>query len=185
MEMLSGIVNAAKGVKSRLLLEYSKSIYEERADYYRQRAIIESVKRGHHIDRDNGVDLIYGETTALKLPNGNQIEFARNSEGIFFARIEGSKYYPIDIEPSERLLEKARVNERLSRNYFRRLLMEPKEFSGIGIFLYDLEGFFHEFGDTLFEFSLLFENLEKIVKETTEPTNKNMNDMVKKLEEGQ
>lgn len=171
--MLSNVVETARRIKSYLSLKHRIPTYMERADYYRQRAILESVKNGVRIDRDKGVDLIdVTDATAIKLPNGNQIEFARNGDGIRFARIEGGKYYPIDTNPSEDLLEKSRYFERLTKSYWMRLLREPSEFFYIGSIIHSLDVIKDTIYDSNVTLELLMEALKKASndpQQSTEP----------------
>lgn len=165
--MLSRIAGIARALKSYLALEHRTPVYMERADYYRQQAVMESVKNSVHIDRDKGVDSIdIAETTAITLPNdrGRQVEFAIDRNGIYFARIEGGKYFPIDIKPSEDLLEKARHFEEASRSYLRRLLREPKEYFHFGRIMYSLDHIRYDLSDIVFRLEQLAEKLQQSVE---------------------
>jgi len=130
---------AIRRLGSYLCLEHRISVYKERAETYRQMAIKKSIIEGIRIDSTQD----YGYTdvtvlTALALPGEQRIEFARDRNGLYFARIEGGKYYPINIEPSEELLKKAIHFEKLTDSFWRRVLAEPSEVMRFEPILYNL-----------------------------------------------
>lgn len=180
--MLSRIVDGVRGVKSYLLLEHKIPVYMERSEYLRQRAILESVKDGGLIDLDKGVDLIdVTETTAILLHNGKQIEFARNKDGIYFARIEGGKYYPIDTEPSEDLLKGSREYEDLSKSFWRRFLKEPYE-RIFGPATFGLQTVSYGLSDITFQLHLTIKTQERIYS-MLETAIKNQQEIAETLEQ--
>ena len=125
---------------SYLCLDYRIPIYEERAEGYRQMALKKSVIDGIRIDpmQDCGaIDVT--ALTALALPGKQRIEFMRGENGLYFARIEGGKCYPINIEQSEEWLKKARHYEKLADSFWRRLLAEAFEFTRFDPILYRLD----------------------------------------------
>jgi len=162
--MLSRIVDIAKAVITYLPLKHRIPTYTERADYYRQRAILESMKNGVRIDSNNGEDLIDAETTAITLPNDKHIEFAWDSNGIYFARIEDGKYYPIDIKPSEDLLKKARRFEKLSGSYWRRAFHEYFELVPYEPAIFSID----RANDSVSDFNFILEDFVKNLEQSTE-----------------
>ena len=178
MKMLSKIAKATKALKQYICLEHRITTYRERRQYYRQRAISESLKSGV-LDTKKGVELIdVINTTALTVCNDNQdvqIEFAQDRNGIYFARIEGTKYYPIDIEPSEALLKKSRHYEKLSKSLLRRYLSEPYELVRFKHIIYSLDKIYFGLTDIVFQLKLLVVNLEQS-EDCTEETNRNLCD---------
>lgn len=171
------------GLKSSMLLEKRAAEYRERAEYYKKRAIIESIKEGFHIDLEKGVDLIdVTETTAITFPGSNQIEFARDDRGVYFARIECGKYYPINIEPPEHLLRKGEEQEELARSFWKRLKREPYELTSAPL-IYYLEDLTFTLSDSVFKFELaLLKGLEPLT-DLEETLDRKVNQLEKKNED--
>ena len=84
--------------------------YRTVASYYRKLAIIESLKGGFMVRREEGVPIIdVKETVTVVSQEGDEgIEFAQDANGLFFARIEGGQYYPIDLKLSNTALRASR-----------------------------------------------------------------------------
>lgn len=101
--------------------------YQARADYYKRRAVVESIKKGIFLDDTKLVDLI-DNTTVVAIPTqkGN-MEFAIDQDGICFARIEGGKFYSLNTKLSQELLDLSRHYEKLVRSGLRRILNQPLE----------------------------------------------------------
>lgn len=113
---------------NHLLLKHRIPEYQEKADFCRARAYVDSLQAGFVVDPDRAVDLIdVTETSALVLPNKRRVEFAVDRDGVCFARIEDGKYYPTDTKLSDLDLDLSHKYDRLSRSFWRRLL---KELSG-------------------------------------------------------
>ncbi len=116
-------------LKSYLLLEYRIPVYWERSEFYKLQAIIESIKEGIDINPENSVDLIdITETTTPSTSDYSQITFARDKDGIIFAKIEGNTYHPIDITHPNNLLNRSIEYEKLCKSFWRRIKEEPYEF---------------------------------------------------------
>ena len=107
-------------------------VYRERANYHRQRAIIDSIRNGVLDFLDNktiGIELVDPiSTLALTIPGKDQaLEFAFDKNGLAFARIEGGKYYPISLEDSERHLKIASHYDKEASSTIRRIAVAPSE----------------------------------------------------------
>ena len=83
--------------------------------------------------------VLFSRNFYLQLDCVVKIDFARDINGLYFARIEGGKYYPINIEPSEELLKKGRYFKKLADSSWRRILEEPNEIMRFGPILYTLD----------------------------------------------
>lgn len=181
--MLSRTGEMLRKLKSYLFLEHRIPTYQQRAEYYKQRAILESMKEGVFIDPDKAVDIIdVTETTSIALPTGNQVEFARDSNGIYFAKIEGSKYYPIDTKFPEVLLESSREYEKLSRNFWRRLLREPYERT-LGPTMFELETEVIGLSDSFFRLYLTIDSFTRRLQSMTENLNQSTEHFEKTVRE--
>src|SRR3989344_9607305 len=149
---------------SVLSLAHKIPEYQGRADYLRQRAVIESLKRGFTIEEGKGIDLVdSASTTAIVLPNGEHLEFAIDGNGVAFARIKDGKYYPVSTSISENLLEQGRRYERLSRSPLRRVLHMP--FEPRSRLYFELEKLAMETGDSVLRLYMILESREKRIRE--------------------
>lgn len=145
---------------SLLRLEDRAETYRERASYYRQRAEIESLKSSAFIDEEGGSELVdIIETAAIDFPDGRAVELAKNSDGVYFAKIEGKKYYPINISLVDELLEKAETYEKLSHRFWRRLMREPYQliFDPLDRLFFSIFRSIDDISDHLFPLNLLME----------------------------
>ncbi len=120
--MLERFVNA-------VTLQPAAAEYRQRADYYRQRAVIESIKQGaidHVMGNVPGVEMIDSvQGTEISIPGTDKnLQLAFDKDGVAFARIEGGMYYPITTNSSDIEMEGIRHNESLSESYIKRLLYE-------------------------------------------------------------
>ncbi len=164
--MASNISDTLQKAGSYLSLERRAAIYTERAHYYWQRAIIESLKGGALVDLESGsklVDIV--NTTAITLYTGEKIELAQNAESLYFARIQGCKYYPINIELSQDLLKQAERYEQLSQSLWRRLLREPYELLW-GELIFKIYRSLYDINDGIFQ---LYLPLERMAQERQVP----------------
>lgn len=134
--------------------------YRSRADYLRQRAVIESLKGGFAVEEGEGIDLVdSASTTAVALPNGEHLEFAIGENGVAFARIKDGKYYSINTSVSKRLLKQSRRYEGLSRSPLRRILRVP--FEPRDKLYFELEKLAMETGDSVFRLYMVLKSREE------------------------
>ena len=108
------------------------AVYKERANYYRKRAIIETIQNGvldFLDDKTEGVELIHpANTVSIDLPNQEEhLEFAFDKNGLAFARVKDGKYYPIKIEKSQEMLKIAERYDKDAKSTLRRIFIAPGE----------------------------------------------------------
>lgn len=114
-------------------------IYKERANYYIQRAIINSIRNGvldFLDDKIPGEDLVdpVAIVTLILPGKDQQLEFAFDENGLAFARVENGKYYPINLEDSEGFLKIASEHDKNANSALRRIAISPAEKMADSIF---------------------------------------------------
>lgn len=168
--MFSKVVDVAKSLKSYMLLEYRIPTYEERANVYKQQALMGSFRMGATIDKEHGVDSIRDivETTSITLPPRNQIEFVQDTQGNYFIKISDGTYNPIDLYPSKELLRTSKNYKKLSRNVWKRYLREPIELLRLGPIGYKFDLILFSINDLGFFMCLQFEGLRREVVRLSE-----------------
>jgi len=182
--MSSRIVAIGKKIKSYLLLEDRIPVYLERADYFRGRAILESIKSGVRVDRNEGVELIdVAETTAITLPDKSKVEFARDKNDIYFARIEGSKFYPIDIVLAEELLDQSREYEILSQSFWRRYLRGSRE-EFLESLKFELRKIPDNISDSTFQLNFMIQYFTSELRGVVEDFRSSVVDLEQKVKQG-
>lgn len=113
--------------KTEITLQKRVPEYRSRADFYRERAIKDSLIQGVFVDRTSGVELIEGVETSVIQFGDTQIEFAIDQDGVCFAKIEDGMYYPIDTSLSESNLKLAKRYDKLATSAWRRFWNESYE----------------------------------------------------------
>lgn len=114
--------------RETITLEERAGVYREMADFYETQAIVASLQQGLLIKTDEEPHLTGAgiqELVPINDGRNNHIQFARDSNGLYFARIEGCRYYPIDLSFSESMLEQSRRYRKLAESWFRRNLHAP------------------------------------------------------------
>src|SRR3989344_8408736 len=104
-------------------LEERTALYHEMADFFEIQAISTSLQHGLLIRTDEVAHLTGVGIQELALigdNHGNYVQFVRDSNGLYFARIEGGKYYPIDLSFSESMLRQSRHYRKIAESWLRR-----------------------------------------------------------------
>jgi hypothetical protein len=114
---------------------YSPKLKEkchEMGEFYRNRAIMESLRKGFvtvYLTPEDGKDLIDVSGSGKDIiksteKDENKIHFAKDEKG-YFAAIRGRKYYPIDMSGNPYIKDAERY-EKLEKSSLRRLFNAPE-----------------------------------------------------------